>query len=172
MSSLSLEESLQYEVLKESVLRAYELVPEAYRQKFRSHKKTSGQTFVEFAREKGALFDKWCAANEVKDSFESLRQLVLLEDFKSALPEKMVMFLNEQKVTSLSKAAVLADEFVLTHKNVFVPPRTDRASILRPVRPDPVQPPFEKVRGPQSPPRGDRECFYCHKKGHIIADCL
>ena len=76
-------------------------------------------------------------------------------------------------MTSLSKAAVLADEFVLTHKNVFVPPfRPDRASVSRPVRPDPVNPPFEKARGPQSPPRGDRECFYCHKKGHIIADCL
>lgn len=49
VSSLSLEESLQYDVLKESILRAYELVPEAYRQKFRNHKKSNGQTFVEFA---------------------------------------------------------------------------------------------------------------------------
>ena len=28
---------------------------------------------------------------------------MLLEDFKNALPEKMVVFLNEQKVTSLAK---------------------------------------------------------------------
>ena len=115
-----LETSLKYSDVKESILRAYELVPEAYRQKFRNHKKSTGQTFVAFAREKGVLFDKWCSANEIKNSFESLRQLMLLEDFKSALPERMMMFLNEQKVSSLSKAAVLADEFVLTHKNVFV----------------------------------------------------
>ena len=84
VSSLSLETSLQYAVVKESILRAYELVPEAYRQKFRNHKKSTGQTFVEFAREKGVLFDKWCSANGVKNSFESLRQLMLLEDFKNA----------------------------------------------------------------------------------------
>lgn len=51
VSSLSLKDSLQYDVLKESILCAYELVPEAYRQKFRN-KKSSGQTFVEFAQEK------------------------------------------------------------------------------------------------------------------------
>jgi len=52
VSSLSVEDSLQYNKLKESILRAYELVPEAYRQKFRRHTKSSGHTFVEFAREK------------------------------------------------------------------------------------------------------------------------
>ena len=77
VSSLTLEDSLQYDVLKEAILRAYELVPEAYRQKFRHHKKGDGKTFVEFAREKGILFDKWGAANGVKDNFESLRQLII-----------------------------------------------------------------------------------------------
>ncbi|XP_030271730.1 uncharacterized protein LOC115581049 isoform X3 [Sparus aurata] len=173
VSSLSLEASLKYAIVKESILRAYELVPEAYRQKFRNHKRANGQTFVEFAREKGVLFDKWCSANEVKNSFESLRQLLLLEDFKGALPERMVMFLNDQKVTSLPKAAVLADEFVLTHKSVFVSSsRPDRASAPRPVRPDPGYPSLEKVKGPPSPPRVDRECFYCHRRGHVVADCL
>lgn len=66
------------------------------------------------------MFDKWCSASGVGDSFESFRQLVLLEDFKNTLPENMVVFINKQKVTSLSKVAILADEFVLTHKNVFV----------------------------------------------------
>lgn len=173
VSSLSLEEGLNYDVLKETILRAYELVPEAYRQKFRIHKKPSGQTFVEFAREKGVLFDKWCTSSGVKSNFESLRQLMLLEDFKNALPEKLVVFLNEQKVTTLSKAAVLADEFVLTHKNVFVSPsRPERIPVSGPVRPTPGYTPLEKVKGPLSPPRETRECFYCHKKGHVLVDCL
>ncbi|KAL4009738.1 hypothetical protein ACER0C_003590 [Sarotherodon galilaeus] len=119
VASLSLEQSMKYEVLKDTIVRAYELVPEAYRQKFRNHKKSSSQTYVEFAHEKGALFDKWCAANGVGDDYESLCELMLLEDFKNSLPERVIMFLNEEKVTSMSKAAVLADEFVLTHKNVF-----------------------------------------------------
>ena len=57
-STLSLEDSLQYDVVKKAILRAYELVPEAYRQRFRSHRKTTNQTFVEFAGEKTSLFDR------------------------------------------------------------------------------------------------------------------
>ena len=72
MAALPVEDSLNYETVKTAILRAYELVPEAYRQKFRGHKKTSAQTYVEFAREKGTLFDKWCATCKVRD-FNALR---------------------------------------------------------------------------------------------------
>ncbi len=51
-SSLPIEQSLDYEVVKAAVLRAYELVPEAYHQRFRNLMKTAKQTYVEFAREK------------------------------------------------------------------------------------------------------------------------
>lgn len=43
--------------------------------------------------------------------------LLILEEFKNYVPDRTVVYLNEQKVSSLSEAAVLADEFVLMHKN-------------------------------------------------------
>lgn len=54
------------------------------------------------------LFDRWCTSNKVSD-FHALRELVLLEEFKSCTPERIVVYLNEQKVTSLSQASVCAD---------------------------------------------------------------
>ncbi|CAC5369212.1 unnamed protein product [Mytilus coruscus] len=51
-SALSSENSSDYDTVKKEVLKAYELVPEAYRQKFRSYKKFDSQTYVEFARKK------------------------------------------------------------------------------------------------------------------------
>lgn len=65
-------------------------MPEAYRHRFRSHKKTASQTFVEFAREKGVLFDKWCISSNVTD-FKTLRELLLLEEFKNCVPEHVVV---------------------------------------------------------------------------------
>lgn len=47
---LPADESLQYESVKAAILHAYELVPEAYRQKFRNHKKAPNQSYVEYAR--------------------------------------------------------------------------------------------------------------------------
>lgn len=164
-STLSLEESLKYDSVKTAILRAYELVPEAYRQRFRKHKKNPMQTFAEFAREKGVLFDKWCTASKVSD-FDSLKELLLLEEFKGCLSDRIVVYLNEQKVTTLSHAAVLADEFVLTHKNVFSSARFEKLEF------DSSQSQASHARSSSSRAKEERECFYCHKKGHVIADCL
>ena len=56
-TQLSLEQSSDYDKVKELILKAYELVPEAYRQKFRHCRKENDQTHVEFARTKEQLFD-------------------------------------------------------------------------------------------------------------------
>ena len=112
----------------------------------------------------GALFDKWCQASKVK-TMDDLRELLLLEEFKNCLPERVVIYLNEQKVSSITAAAVLADEFALTHKSVFSPS----------IRRDPV--PSGRVRSPKSvrhcpvAAAENRECFYCHEIGHLIAAC-
>lgn len=40
----------------------------------------------------------------------------MLEEFKNGLPDKVVVYQNEQKVISLPDAAVFADKFVLAYK--------------------------------------------------------
>lgn len=92
--------------MKKSVLQAYELVPEAHRQKFRQFGKTANQTCVEFARERRVLFGKWCQSCKVI-SLGDLKELILLEEFTNCLSERVVIYLNEQKVSPLNKAAVL-----------------------------------------------------------------
>ena len=76
-------------MVKTSVLNAYELVPEAYRQKFQENKKGETQTYVEFFREKERLFDRWCASMETGKDFAKLRELLLLEEFKNCLPNEI-----------------------------------------------------------------------------------
>lgn len=54
-SALSIEQSADYEAVKMAILRAYELVPETYWQRFRSLNKVDNQTYVEFAKERDPL---------------------------------------------------------------------------------------------------------------------
>lgn len=95
VAALPLEGSLDYDSIKAAILRAYELVPEAYRQKFRNHKKAQNQTYAEFIREKGTLFDKWSNSCEASDC-DLLLELILLEEFQKCLPDCTVVYLNEQ----------------------------------------------------------------------------
>ena len=79
---LSVEQSSNYENVKEAILRAYELVPEAYRQKFRNYFKYYRKTHIEFAREKENLFNRWCHSKEVGQDFEKLKKWFYLKSLK------------------------------------------------------------------------------------------
>ena len=111
--SLSVEQSSKYEHVKEAILKAYELVPEAYRQKFRNYLKYDSKTHVEFAREKENLFNRWCHSKEIG---QDLKQMVLLEEFKDKVRPDIRSHLDEQKVEELEKTAIMADDYALTHK--------------------------------------------------------
>lgn len=99
----------------------------------------------------------------------------------------MSTYLNEQKVSEVSKAAVLVDEYVLTHKPVFV----HRPFSIKPIESingagkgntsgAAVTPEMIKSARLSEPEvKGEREevrdrdvmCCYCKKKGHIVATC-
>ena len=105
---MSVADSVKYGLVRAAVLRAYELVPEAYRQQFRQFRR-GRLTHTEFSHDLVNHFNHWCAAQD-------LQELILLEQFKKTLSDRVVTYINEQKVMTISDAVKLADEFVLTHK--------------------------------------------------------
>ena len=59
--------------------------------------------YVEFAREKENLFNRWCHSKEVGQDFEKLKQMVLLEEFKDKVWPDTRSHLDEQQVEELEK---------------------------------------------------------------------
>ena len=104
-TQLGVEQSHHYETVKEElILKGYELVPEAYRQKFRNCKKDSNQTHVEFARNKEQLFDRWCCSKKIDQNYDKLRQLMLVEEFKRCIQSDVKTFLDEKQAETLEEA--------------------------------------------------------------------
>ena len=121
-TQLSVEQSSNYDTVKELILKAYELVPEAYRQKFRNCRKENDQTHVDFARTKEQLFDRWCSSKKKESGSDhaKLRQLMLVEQFKRCINSDIKSFLDEKQVETMEAAARLADDYALAHKASFV----------------------------------------------------
>lgn len=112
------QEGLTYETVKSTVLKAYELVPEAYRQRFRHWVKSDKQTNVEFVCDLTTHFHRWCAAEKVT-TFDGLCQLIIMEQFKNVSPQRVAAYLNERGPATALRAAESADDFLLTHRSGF-----------------------------------------------------
>ena len=180
-TQLSLEQSSDYDKVKEVILKAYELVPEAYRQKFRNCRKENDQTHVEFARTKEQLFDRWCSSKKIGSDYPKLRQLMLVEEFKRCINSDVKSFLDEKEVETLEKAARLADDYTLTHKVSFVSKANPRKPFY-PTSGHKPSPSFQSGISNQNAPKPPGEnkghnplsqpiCNYCKQSGHIVSDC-
>ena len=185
-TQLTVQQSSSYDTVKELILKAYELVPEAYRQKFRNCKKENEQTHVEFARTKEQLFDRWCSSKKIGSNHEKLRQLMLVEEFKRCINSDIKSFLDEKQVETLEAAARLADDYALTHKVSFInksnpsrrpffqhsgskhSPSNPPGSHSQTITPKPKPSGENKDQNPLSQPI----CNYCKRTGHIISECL
>ena len=182
-TQLSLEQSSDYDKVRELILKAYELVPEAYRQKFRNCRKENDQTHVEYARTKEQLGDRWCSSKKIGSDYPKLRQLMLVEEFKRCINSDVKSFLDEKEVETLEKAARLADDYTLTHKVSFVSKANPRKAFYPPSghKPSPsLQSGNSNQNAPKLKPPGEIKghnplsqpiCNYCKQSGHIVSDC-
>jgi len=164
-------ENITYESVKAAVLKAYELVPEPYRQRFRTSQKRANQSHMDFVRELSNHFNRWCVASSV-DNFDSLCNLIILEQFKNCLPSQVATYLNECKVKAATEAAGLADEYILIHRHG--PGEPDREPVGRKEGSDrlPTSTGLYMSKGFRtSPRRGEQRCHYCHEVGHWKLEC-
>lgn len=76
-ASLSNIQCADYDTVKNTILKSYELVLEAYRIKYR----TTFKLAVEFSRVKEDLFYQWLRSKEVNSNFVKLKELMLFEEF-------------------------------------------------------------------------------------------
>ena len=165
-ATLPTENCADYDLVKAAVLKSFELVPEAYRQKFRTQRKTENQSYVEFLREKENVLDKWCDSKRIDGDAEKLRQLILAEEFLNCVPEEVRVHLSERKTDVTYEMAALADEYILTHRKTkektFTGNRVKFKAELRPKE--------ENRRTFQSSSR-TVVCYKCGKAGHIAIRC-
>ncbi|KAI2656583.1 Zinc finger and SCAN domain-containing protein 25 [Labeo rohita] len=141
-----------------------QLVPEAYRQRFRSWRKSERQTHVEVTRELSNHFDRWCATSNVQ-SFSELREMMIIEQLKNIVPDQIAVYINENKPCTAIEAASLADDFVLTHKNRFSYGNRGNGSLYL------KQSQHNNRGSPSQRVITDSMCRYCLEVGHWKNEC-
>ena len=158
-TALSFEDQRSYPQVKDAIQRAYELVPEAYRKKFRNRGKNRAETYLEFAHAKSELLDRWVKSSEAHGEYEKLRELILVEAVRNDLSTEIRDYVDLRQVSTAKEVAKAADEYT-TNRSDRTPTR-DR--------------PFPVVEGRERAPVGSKpeapRCRGCGKLGHIQENC-
>ena len=176
-AALSVEEARNYDTVKNVVMQAYSLVPEAYRQKFRNMRKHESQSYREFAKSKQMTFDRWLQSIEAT-SLEKVKEAILIEEFKRSVPADLRAYLEEKKCSTLTDAATKADEYFLTRVNRYV--NAGRSSSFR----NQMNTPNTDSKPSQGGDGSDANnqtttgnqtsqlvCYYCKQAGHVRSEC-
>ena len=113
----------------------------------------------------------------------------MLEEFKNCVHPAIKNYITEQKASTLSKAAEMADEYFLSHKHLLQkgsPQQTFQRTFhsnknrfegssssnkTTDSKPTDTKSTFQKSQWNSSQDHRPT-CFYCRKEGHVISECI
>ncbi|KAK7100281.1 hypothetical protein V1264_023261 [Littorina saxatilis] len=167
---LSNDDARDYDVLKEALLRCYNFTERGYRQRFRECQPLSGETPSQFVERLSSYLQKWVELSGEEQSYESLRDLIVKEQFLNACPKDLATRLEEQKLRGLKDITDAAERYLIAHGRTLGTSKSSK--------------PFQKSgnQGNQ-PAKGQTEsapssnegqnitCFHCNAMGHRVANC-
>ena len=112
-SRLPASEARDYYKLKEALLIHYQLTQEDYRKKFHSGTQTSMETASQYLARLDNLFDNWIRLSKIEESFEGLRELILIEieKFLHSCPRELALFIRERSPSDKKQLLELAKIF-------------------------------------------------------------
>ena len=161
------QEANDYYALKEALLRKYSLTVEDFRKKFYFSKQSASETASQFSSRLEHFFSQWIALSKIEINFDSLKELILGEQFLHSCPRDLALFIRD--VSEMMKLAT-----VYTDSRVAAGMRQDKI-----MAPQPMSNPPDRTSNPGNgqnvfPPRMSREptrCFLCNEIGYKAQQC-
>ena len=109
--------NVDYKELKEMLLIKYQCDAEGFRQKLRSIRPESGESFRSFGTRMVHLLQRWVELSKTDKTFEALTQLILTEQFLGSVCKDLQVFLKEKNLNQLDKMIESAENFRMAHPN-------------------------------------------------------
>ena len=171
-SRLPASEARDYYKLKEALLIHYQLTQEDYRKKFHSGTQTSMETASQYLARLEHVFDNWIRLSKIEESFEGLRELILVEKFLHSCPRELALFIRERSPSDMKHLLELAKIFTSARAAVGGSVKQHQHNRDTDPRSNSQPEPNRPNTGPnwnQHPGRG--LCYLCQKPDHRAAAC-
>nr|XP_034315954.1 uncharacterized protein LOC117685617 [Crassostrea gigas] len=165
---LSPETALDFNELKNALLKRFDMTEDGFRKKFRFSKPDGSETFMQFSTRLDNYLERWIQLSKTNKTFDDLKDLFLREQFLLCCSKELALFLKERIPTSIQDMARYADQFAeartVTSSSLTQKPLFDRR------QQSDRQPPYkDSVQQNQS---GNAvKCYECGRQGHKAFNC-
>ncbi|VDI11022.1 Hypothetical predicted protein [Mytilus galloprovincialis] len=143
----------------------YELTAEAYREKFRSERQSSDESFKEFSVRLVGFLRHWLERELIGTDFDRFVDLVTREQLMVSCNKELKLWIKEQKPKTIDELVDKAEAFQQAHKDEQVSSK----SVGR------IDTDQSKQQGRYNQSKGrqpdTRTCFICKNIGHIATHC-
>ncbi|KAL5017538.1 hypothetical protein ScPMuIL_007127, partial [Solemya velum] len=187
-SRLSDDDNANYDVIKTSILKRYELTSEAYRLKLRNCRQLPDESFKDFTVRLETYLKHWCEREDIGSDFGKLYDLLLREQVIQQCSKDLQLWVLEHNPKSIGDVVNFAESYQTAQNRSFPSQykqnrqytgghnsnnfRND--SSIGKVRSRPITDKGESISRDRNnlPVRREfRKCFFCEKPGHILTDC-
>ena len=170
-SRLPVKDAQDYEILKDALLKRFNLTEEGFKQKFKSARAEVGEAPTQFIARLENYLMRWIDLANVEKDFDGLMSLIVREQYLESCPVQLAIFLRERKPKDLSELASLAEQYLDAHAN------SKKEWPRKPMFRGHLSPTSERKFGSSGrseiivKPEIERECFNCGKTDHLARDC-
>ena len=115
----SVNETSNYDSLKEALWRRFMLTEEGFREKLRTAKPERGESFGQFMTRFEGYFDQWIELGHVEKTYQGLKDSLLREQAMSVGTRNSRIFIMERKPTDIGEMGILAEQYLEVHGNTY-----------------------------------------------------
>ena len=90
------EQALEYDVLKEALLKRFEMTEDGFRKRFRNCRSEVRETFTQFSKRLKRYIYRWMELAKTDKTFEGLLDLMLRDQFIQSCGKDLTLFLRER----------------------------------------------------------------------------
>ena len=92
-----MEDAQDYEILKDALLKRFDLTEEGFKQKFKSARAEVGEAPTQFIARLENYLMRWIDLANVEKDFDGLVNLVVRKQYLESCPVQMAIFLRERE---------------------------------------------------------------------------
>lgn len=172
---MDLEDARDYKKLKTALLKRFQMTDEGFKDKFRSARPVTGESFSEFVTRIQGYLNRWLELAEVAKTYDAVHDLMIEEQVLNICTPDLKIHIMEKKPKTLKDMSTHAEQFLKAHGKLYGKWSSQSADSRRGNDKRQTNVKSEDGKHPQTEEENSKEnnkgCWICGDTNHFARNC-